>query len=168
MKKLLLFIITVTGVLNFLSCSEVECPLDSVVVMTCGVYDADTKERHPLQHTLTIKPSGKDTVLLNSAQDIDHFVLPLKMGETCDTMVFYLTDQWGSSSIDTLFVEHQNMPHFESVECPGAIFHKLTRVTFHAADDAQLPIKIDSVAVVRDLVDYYDVENVQIYLRTDD
>ena len=163
--KNLLFIISATFLLNILSCSEVECPLDSTVVMTCGIYDADSKKSHSINPTLTIKPSGKDTVLLNSARNIDSFVLPLKMGETCDTMLLNFTDEWGSESTDTLFVYHENMPHFESVECPGAIFHKLTRVIFNTSNDTQLPIKIDSVAIVRDLVDYYNVENVQIYLR---
>ena len=165
MRKLL-YLLSIALCLNFASCSEVECPLDSVVVMTCGLYDADTKAELPLQQTLTIKPVGKDTVLLNVARNIRDFILPLKMGETADTMLFYFTDEWDNSSTDTLVVNHENLPHFESVECPATIFHKLTSLAWMADKKGACNVAIDSVAIVRNLVDYNDVENIQIYLRS--
>ena len=164
-RKLLCLFNLIVG-LFFVSCSEVECPLDSVVVMTCGLYDADTKAELSLQPTLTVKPLGKDTVLLNAAQDIHNFVLHLKFGETADTMLLHFTDEWDQSSVDTLIVNHENMPHFESVECPATIFHKLTSVAWFTDKEGACDIAIDSVAVVRNLVDYNDVENIQIYLRS--
>lgn len=165
MMRKLLCLFSVLLCLSFPSCTEVECPLDSVVVMTCGLYDADTKAELSLQQTLTIKPSGKDTVLLNAAQNIQNFVLPLKLGGVCDTMLLHFTDDWGAEVVDTLFVSHTNNPHFESVECPATIFFNLTNVGYNNSKESLTPVCIDSVAIVRGLVDYYDVENVQIYLR---
>ena len=164
MRKLL-YLFSIIVCLNFLSCSEVECPLDSVVVMTCGLYDAETKTELSLEQTLTVKPMGKDTILLNSAQAIQNFVLPLKIGALRDTMLLHFTDIWDGEVVDTLFISHENHPHFESVECPAAIFHNLTNLAYSNSKDGLTPVSIDSVAIVRGLVDYYDVENIQIYLR---
>ena len=165
MRKLLCLYSLMVG-LFLVSCTEVECPLDSVVVMTCGLYDADTKAELSLQPTLTVKPSGKDTVLLNAAQNIHDFVLPLKFGENADTMLLCFTDEWELSRVDTLVLNHENMPHFESVECPATVFHKLTSVAWMTDKNGACDIEIDSVAIVRNLVDYNDVENIQIYLRS--
>lgn len=165
MRILLLLIFNAILLLNIHSCTEVECPIDSVVVMTCGIYDADSKGKYELRETLTVTPLGKDTVLLNSATGVKDFVLPLRIVENCDTMLFHFTDEWGQNATDTLFISHENMPHFESVECPTTYFHKLTEVTFSNDRGLSSRIKIDSVNIIRDLVDYNDVENIQVYLR---
>lgn len=165
MRILWLLILNVLLLLNTLSCTEVECPIDSVVVMTCGIYDADSKEKYELRETLTVTPFGKDTVLLNSATGIQDFVFPLRIIESCDTMLFHFIDDKGLNTTDTLFISHENIPHFEAVECPTTYFHKLTNITFSNDCGLSSRVKIDSVDIVRDLVDYYDVENIQIYLR---
>ena len=166
MMRKLLYLFSILVGLDFSSCTEVECPLDSVVVMTCGLYDAETKAELTLPQTLTIKPFGKDTVLLNTARNIHDFILPLKLGETADTMLLCFTDEWDGVSTDTLVLNHENMPHFESVECPATIFHKLTSIEWMADKNGACNVAIDSVAIVRNLVDYNDVENIQIYLRS--
>ena len=165
MMRKLLYLFSILVGLNFSSCTEVECPLDSVVVMTCGLYDAETKAELSIKQTLTIKPVGKDTVLLNAAQAIKNFVLPLKVGSVRDTMLLHFTDSWGDEVVDTLFISHKNNPHFESVECPATMFYNLTDVAYSNSKESLTPVCIDSVAVVRGLVDYYDIENIQIYLR---
>ena len=165
MMRKLLCLLNAFLLLNFCSCTEVECPLDSVVVMTCGMYNAETNEKMSVSQTLTITPAGKDTTLLNMAQDIQDFVLPLKIGETCDTMLFHFSDSWENKVTDTLCIYHDNMPHFESVECPAAVFHKLSAVEWRNDASSKTSVFIDSVAIVRELVDYNDIENLQIYLR---
>ena len=160
-----MLILNVLLLLNTLSCTEVECPIDSVVVMTCGIYDADSKEKYELRETLTVTPFGKDTVLLNSATGIQDFVFPLRIIESCDTILFHFIAHKVLIATDTLFISHENIPHFEAVECPTTYFHKLTNITFSNDCGLSSRVKIDSVDIVRDLVDYYDVENIQIYLR---
>lgn len=166
MKNLLLILSSICCMLSIPSCTEVECPLDSVVVMTCGLYDADSHEKLSISHTLSVTPAGKDTLLLNSASDIQSFVLPLKMGENCDTMLLHFSDSWDQTCTDTLYLHHENLPHFESVECPATIFHKLKQVTWANDRQSNLNVSIDSVVIVRELVDYNDVENIQIYLHS--
>lgn len=166
MSRLLTYLLSVCCVFSLPSCTEVDCPLDSVVVMTCGLYDATSESHLTLPHALSVTPYGKDTLLLNSASQIGTFVLPLKMASTCDTVLLHFSDDWDQSAVDTLILYHENMPHFESVECPTTIFHHLNRVEWINDTRADLDLKIDSVAIVRELVDYNDVENIQIYLHS--
>ncbi len=165
MRRALMFLLNAVCLLSLPSCTEVECPLDSVVVMTCGLYDADSHEKLSLSQTLSITPAGRDTIMLNAARDIQSFVLPLKMGATCDTMVFHFSDASQRTAFDTIYIHHENLPHFESVECPSTIYHKLKNVTWGNDKDSELATTIDSVVIVRPLVDYNDVENIQIYLH---
>jgi hypothetical protein len=65
-----------------------------------------------------------------------------------------------------IFVAHTNEPHFESVDCPPAVFHTIQSVAWTSHSLSQMPLTIDSVAVVRTKVNYDDVENLKVYLRS--
>lgn len=147
-------------------CSNIDCPLDNVVAMQCNLYASET--RAPLQldqATLTITPAGRDTVLLNQASGIRSFLLPLKESGTQDTLLLHLTNAEGQTATDTLFVSHTPQPHFESVDCPVVVFHTLNAVRGTSHPLSMLPLTVDSVALVRSIVNYDDIENVRIYLR---
>ena len=140
------------------SCSEVECPLDNVVVMTCGLYSADGTEQKIID-TLTVTAAGTDSVLLNRGQNISSFALPVNYVADTDTLIFKFTEVDGTSYVDTLKVSHTNEAHFESMECPLSFFHEIKSITTtHNA--------IDSVSIVRKQVNYEDVENLKIYLAS--
>lgn len=147
-------------------CSNIECPLDNIVVMTCGLYTTDTHEHLKLQETLDVLPMGKDTVLLNCASNITDFMLPLRQAADADTFLLRFTGRTGQVSTDTLIVSHTNTPHYESIECPATVFHTLTDVKWKHQEGTDFPLSIDSVALVRTVVNYDDVENLRIYLRT--
>ena len=159
--------VSVVSLLIFVSgCSNIECPLDNIVVMTCGLYSADTHEHLKLQETLDVLPLGKDTVLLNCASNITDFMLPLRQAADADTFLLRFTGRTGQVSTDTLIVFHTNTPHYESIECPATVFHTLTDVKWKHQEGTDFPLSIDSVALVRTVVNYDDVENLRIYLRT--
>lgn len=159
--------VSVVSLLIFVSgCSNIECPLDNIVVMTCGLYSADTHEHLKLQETLDVLPLGKDTVLLNRASDITDFMLPLRQVADADTFLLRFTDRTGKVGTDTLIVSHANIPHYESIECPATVFHTLTDVKWKQQENGDSPLSIDSVALVRTAVNYDDVENLRIYLRS--
>lgn len=149
-----------------LSCSNIDCPLDNVVSMQCNLYSYDTKSAYALTDELTITPAGKDTILLNKASNIQSFLLPLKEAGEKDTLLLHFSNAEGKAATDTLFINHTLHPHFESLDCPSSVFHTITSVkaTSHAL--SQMPLTIDSVALVRSIVNYDDIENVRIYLRS--
>ncbi len=148
-------------------CTNVDCPLDNIVVMTCGLYDAATETPYTLKDTLTVRAGGqKDTVLLNRAQGIKSFVLPLRQGVERDTLLLRFSNPAGQFATDTLFIAHTNEPHFESIDCPTAVFHTLKEVEWTGHPLGLMPLTVDSVAVVRKTVNYDDIENLKIYLRS--
>ena len=149
------------------ACSGIDCPLDNVVSMKCGLYSAEDETSLRLSDTLTVRAGGiKDTVLLNRAQGISDFLVPLRQGVTTDTLLFCFSNAERQSATDTVYVTHTNQPHFESIDCPLAVFHTVQSVRWTSHHLSAMPLTIDSIAIVRQLVDYEDVENLKIYLRS--
>ena len=148
------------------SCTNIDCPLDNVVAVTCGLYTAEDHAPMTISDTLTVMAGGvKDTTLLNRAQGIQTFQLPMRQGVNVDTMLFRFSNT-SQFAIDTIFCEHTNEPHFESVDCPASVFHNIVSVKWTSHSLSQMPLTIDSVSVTRPVVDYDDIENIEIFLRS--
>jgi len=150
----------------FSACTNIDCPLDNVVMMQCNLYQSETKAALTLTDMLTIKPASRDTLLLNEDTNISSFLVPLNPGATSDTLVCFFLNESGQEGIDTLFISHTPQPHFESVDCPASIFHTLTGVRHTSHPLADMPLTIDSVAIVREIVNYDDIENLRIFFRS--
>ncbi|EJX09927.1 hypothetical protein, secreted [gut metagenome] len=151
--------------LGSVGCSNIDCPLDNVVMMQCNLYASETGQPLKLTDTLTVKSAGHDTVLLNRATGVNSFLLPLKEGATLDTLLLCLSNSKGQRATDTLFVEHEPHLHFESLDCPASFFHTLKRVRVTSHPLSQLPLTVDSVSLIRSTVNYDDIENLRIFLR---
>ncbi len=148
------------------ACSNIDCPLDNVVMMQCNLYSSETRSALTLSDTLNIRPAGRDTVLLNRATGISSFLVPLKESDTRDTLLLVLSNTTGQTATDTLFVDHTPQPHFENLDCPASVFHTIHAVSATSHPLSQLPLTIDSVSLVRSTVNYDDIENIRIFLRS--
>ncbi len=148
------------------ACSNIDCPLDNVVMMQCNLYSSETRSALTLSDTLNIRPAGRDTVLLNRATGISSFLVPLKESDTRDTLLLVLSNTTGQTATDTLFVDHTPQPHFENLDCPASVFHTVHAVSATSHPLSQLPLTIDSVSLVRSTVNYDDIENIRIFLRS--
>ncbi len=150
------------------ACSNIECPLDNLVEMSCGLYEAGTGSTYKLTDSLTITSVVGDTktVLLNRAQGISSFLLPLRQTADADTLLLRFSNSLGKTATDSIILKHANAPHFESLDCPAAVFHSLQSVCHTSHALSLMPLTIDSVAIVRKTVNYDNVENLKIYLRS--
>ena len=144
----------VSMALGPVACTSIDCPLDNVVALKCGLYDNASGSRLSLSQTLTVRAG------------IGDFLLPLRYGSVCDTLLFEFSDAEGRAATDSVFLSHRVMPHFESIDCPAAMFHELGGVRHTSHPLSLLPLTIDSIAVVRKTVNYDDIENLKIYLRS--
>ena len=153
------------------ACTSISCPLEKVTGARCRIYDADTEKEQPIaaEVALTVKPYLRDTVLLNRASSVSDFILPLKATEQADTLLFYFfasdAEHEDETYADTLRIIHTPQPHFESVDCPLQVFHKISSVEWASHPLSVFPVTIDSVAVIGSQVDYETPENLRIYLR---
>lgn len=145
------------AVFVLVKCSEVDCPLNNVVAAQYGLYRADGSVV-TLQDTLTVTAVGTDSILLNKAQGIASFLLPVRYTATTDSVILRFADAEGDEMFDTIYVHHTNEAHFESMDCPLCYFHtiKTATSTLHA---------IENVEVVSQQVNYETKENIRIYLR---
>ena len=147
------------------ACSNIDCPLDNVVSLQCNLYDASTQSALTLSDVLSVTPAGRDTLLLNQATGIKSFLLPLREAGTQDTLLLHFANAQGAVQVDTLFVNHTPQPHFESLDCPSSVFHTLNAVRVSAQGSANSAI-VDSVSLVRPIVNYDDIENIRLFIRT--
>ena len=156
MKKWLLFL----GVALVVSCSSIECPIKNVVATYYNIYDSNG-DLFKLTDTLTIyskTKEGKDTILLNSGIGISNFSLQVSKSHPEDELYFHFFNR-DYNVMDTVWVQKEDYPHFESVECKAEFFHQLTgvRYTKHG---------IDSLVIKYSNVDYDDTK-IHFYLYPD-
>lgn len=161
------FLLSLIGTTLFCtSCANIDCPLDNIVVMTSTFYASETDAPTRLTGSLSIAPAGRDTLLLNQARNIDKFILPLRHQAGTDTLLLRFSNDDGRAAEDTLFVTHDIFAHFENIDCPANIFHRISNVRHTNHVLSLFPATVDHVEIIRPLVDYDDVENLRIFLRS--
>lgn len=138
----------------FISCDSIDCTLYNTVSLHCSFYSEGKAAK--LMDTLTVSAMGTDSILVNSLVGASSLELPLSYMQEQDTLVLHIYGM-DYDLRDTMWVEKTNTTHFESPDCPTAMFHQITSVrhTHHI---------IDSISITRSLVDYDQTENIQIHL----
>lgn len=164
------------GLALLTGCASIDCSLDSVVVWTLSFYDSATEEPLKLPCILNVEAMGGVT-LYNRAQNVSSIELPMSNANPTDTLLLSWIEvgtvetEEGPVQVatrvetDVLFIDHTNHPHFDAIDCPGAIFHNITDLRHDASYRKEGgPMQIDSIRIIRPTVDYNDVENIRIYL----
>lgn len=143
------------------ACESIECTITNVVYATYGFYAVEDGETTAVTvlDTITVTAAGTDSVLVNKYYSQSEVELPMSYTAETDTLVFQFTDSLGYSRYDTIWVTKENTQHYESPDCPAAMFHYVTGV-------AWTHNLIDSVVIVKPDIDYNVTENFQIYFRS--
>ena len=150
----LLFIICYLGQGPLLSCSSIDCPVETKVLVNYGIYSRDASGAEvadTLTDTLyvwTRRIDGKDTLLLNRGVGITDFSLQISYNHPEDTLIMLVTDTNYVWTLDTVWLKKTDIPHFESVDCAAHFFHHLdaVRSTHYGIDT----ISIDNPSVTYD------------------
>lgn len=127
-------------VMGIASCSSIECPVQNKVELVCQLADT-------LHDTLSVtsqRRNGTDTLLLNRGVNLTSMKLPLSYQNPVDTLVLKTVRM---AVTDTVWVEKEDIPHFESVDCGLSYFHKIKSVR-------STHLGIDTVIINKVLVDY--------------
>lgn len=135
------------------SCSSIDCPVQNTVAVNYAVPDT-------LKDTLSVwSPLSADTavLLLNRATGVTVFSLPVSYQNPEDTLIFCVSDTSHVVTLDTVFLQKTDTPHFESVDCSPHFFHHLTGVRFTRRG-------IDSIVISNPSVTYdQTVTHIQLY-----
>ncbi|MBR6494162.1 MAG: hypothetical protein IKT22_02685, partial [Prevotella sp.] len=88
-----------------------------------------------------------DSVLINQVTNVDSFILPVSYNRPQDVLYFERINTRVGSLIDTVVIEKQDFPHFESIDCNPAYFHVIKRVR-------HTHLGIDSIVINQENVNY--------------
>lgn len=152
---------TSAATLILTACSTALCPLNNTVYGTYGFYANlnGTESSVSIQDTLTIKAAGTDSILINRTANARNVELPFSFTASEDTLILEFINEAQQLRTDTIWIAKDNLPHYESPECPAAMFHYVTNVrSTHTL--------IDTVYVVNPNINYNASENFKIYFRT--
>lgn len=135
-----------------------DCSIENVAYNRIGFYNIDeynneSKYKFPEELTVSIMINGVETVAINHISDVSELQVPMSYTNECDTLIFNY--QYGGT--DSIFVTHENIPYFVSMECGTAMYHRIKEVRHTDAF-------IDSIAVVHDYINYNKHENIKLYL----
>lgn len=137
MRRLLLF----AFVAVIAACSTIDCPVQNKVAVNYAVKTIvdGVEVKDTLTDTLyvwSMRSDNKDTLILNRGIAISSFSLPVSYTHPEDKLVFCLVDTNDVSTVDTVWLKKEDIPHFESVDCSAHFFHTLTAIrSTHKAID---------------------------------
>lgn len=151
-----IYLAAFTIALLLMSCENgYDCYLENVAYNRIGFYRSDSTEvkyEFPEALTVSLMINGENTIAVNHIQDTDNLMLPISHTSECDTVIF----NYENNITDTLYVQHENIPYYQSMECGVIMYHKLK-------DIEHTGIYIDSVAIVQENVKFDANENVRIF-----
>ena len=122
------FIALLAGAFLIVGCSTIDCPLNNRVYSKYKLAGNVTTLNSKMSITANLH-NGNDSVIINQAEKTDSFELPMSYSMPIDT--FYVDIKGSAQSYrDTIAVTKTDIPHFESVDCSPAIFHKITAINY--------------------------------------
>ena len=129
--------------------------------MTDRFYAATDEGESKIQvlDTLTITAAGTDSILINRLVRGSEVELPVSYSAATDTLIFHFTDTTSRTRRDTIWIDKENIPHYESPTCPASMFHHVTAVRWTR-------LLVDSVSIVNPNINYNVSENFKIYFRS--
>ncbi len=156
MRRFLPIILLAYTLLLPTGCDTIDCTLYNIVSCQASFYANGGAVS--ITDVLDVKTCGIDSVLVNQQSSTETLNLPLSYWQETDTLVFIVTGE-GYALMDTVWIDKENTPHFESPDCPSTMFH-------HIRDVRTTHTFIDSVTIVQPLVNYDQTDNLQIHVRT--
>ena len=143
------------------ACESTDCPINNIVYSTYGFYAATDEGESKIQvlDTLTITAAGTDSILINRLVRGSEVELPVSYSAATDTLIFHFTDTTSRTRRDTIWIDKENIPHYESRTCPASMFHHVTAVRWTR-------LLVDSVSIVNPNINYNVSENFKIYFRS--
>lgn len=150
--------------LSLFSCSSIDCPVQTTVAVKYQIcqYQGSEAVADTLADTLSVwilRSNGKDSLIMNRGVGLTTFSLPVSYQHPEDMLVMLVARKTGVWSVDTVWLQKDDIPHFESVDCPAHFFHQLTAVrSTHNA--------IDTIAINNPSVSFdSDITNINVSFK---
>lgn len=136
-----------------------DCALENVAYNRMKFYTigADGQEKEyafPDALTISVMVNGIEYIAINHITNVKEIKLPMSYTAACDTVImnFYNNDSYN----DTLYIGHDNIPIYQSMECGVIMHHELITAT-------STNVIIDSLAIGNANVNFDYNENIKLY-----
>lgn len=134
-----------------------DCALDNIAYnrikfYSFNEYGAETEYAFPDYMTVSIMVNGRDSIVVNHITNAKELTLPMSYTHGCDTVIMIFFDRYN----DTLYINHENIPIYQSMECGVIMHHRLTG-TVHTRN------LIDSIAIKSAEINFNPNENIKLY-----
>ena len=136
-----------------------DCALENVAYNRMKFYTigADGQEKEyafPEAMTVSVMVNGQEYIAINHVTNVKEIKLPMSYTAACDTVImnFYNNDSYN----DTLYIGHDNIPIYQSMECGVIMHHELITAT-------STNVIIDSLAIGNANVNFDYNENIKLY-----
>lgn len=134
------------------ACNDTDCTVSNTAYVNYGLYNGNGVAV-AFTEPVTVTTTGVDSVLINQENNMQLMQLPLSYTNTEDTFIVHLSE----TLFDTIYVTHQNIPHFISMECGTGMYHHI--------DAVRCAHRIfDSITIVNPDVTYDTNEHIKVYL----
>lgn len=134
------------------ACNDTDCTVSNTAYVNYGLYNGNGVAV-TFTEPVTVTTTGVDSVLINQESNMQLMQLPLSYTNTEDTFIVHLSE----TLFDTIYVTHQNIPHFISMECGTGMYHHI--------DAVRCAHRIfDSITIVNPDVTYDTNEHIKVYL----
>lgn len=151
MKHSLWFAVVAVVAALCVGCADTECTTTNTAYVHYGFY-SQSGSHISITGAVTVTAAGTDSVLINQESGLSAMELPLRYTSTRDTFVVRYSD----TMIDSVYVEHENIPHFISMDCGMGMY-------YHIAGVSSTHYAIDSIKLVNQDVNYDAAEHIKIY-----
>jgi hypothetical protein len=114
------------------ACSTIDCPVENTVSVQYEIRDKAGKEL-AITDSLSIVSTRQDGdyIVLNRLSDKSSFSIPISYAYPEDVLYFCFKNLDNDSIVvDTVCIEKDDFPHFESVDCNASFFHEITNVQY--------------------------------------
>lgn len=156
MKGIFFILLFHTILSCFLSCSENDCSLGGRPSARFTFLNSKNGKVINLFDSLTVTALGTDSILLNRGKAINHIILPLSYVNQETTFILHYT----RFLRDTIWVTHENFPHFISIDCGVSMFYHLRQIQYTT-------FLLDSILLVNPDINDNEKENCRIYYTPD-
>ena len=136
-----------------------DCALENVAYNRMKFYTigADGQEKEyafPDAMTVSVMVNGIEYIAINHVTNVKEIKLPMSYTAACDTVImnFYNNDSYN----DTLYIGHDNIPIYQSMECGVIMHHELITAT-------STNVIIDSLTIGNANVNFDHNENIKLY-----
>ena len=137
--------------------SGYDCALENVAYNRIKFYNINQygdETEYTLAETLTVSMmiNGRSEIVVNNVTNTNELTLPVSYTNDCDTIILNFLDQYN----DTLYIGHENIPIYQSMECGVIMHHRVTGGT-------NTGYFIDSMAINNANINFDYNENIKLY-----